>query len=137
MQIVEIPILRFLRCAYVWRASQPVVRICPRCKSERWDRPRLRSELRPTDGLGVGDVIGTHRPQVLRVARRYGARDVRVFGSARRGQATAKSDLDLPVRFRRGTGLLDLMHLERELGSLLHRKVDGVTEEGLHPLARP
>jgi predicted nucleotidyltransferase len=137
MQVVEIPILRCFRCAYAWRASQPVVRICPRCKSERWDRPKIAKKLGPRNGLGVPEVVGDHRAEVFRIARRYGARDIRVFGSVRRGQATAASDLDLLVRFRRGADLFDQMRLERELGRVLRRKVDVVTEAGLHPLVRP
>ncbi len=137
MQVVEIPILRCFRCAYAWRPSQPVVRICPRCKSERWDRPKISRALGPRSGLGVGEVVGKHRVELLRIAHRYGARDVRVFGSVRRGQATRSSDLDLLVRFRRGADLFDQIQLERELGRLLARKVDVVTEAGLHPLVRP
>ena len=137
MQLVEIPILRCFRCAYAWRPSQPVVRICPRCKSARWDRPRIVQSLGPRSGLGTEEVIGKHRDDVLRIARRHGARDVRVFGSVRRGQATRSSDLDLLVRFRKGADLFDQIHLERELGRLLGRRVDVVTEAGLHPLVRP
>ncbi len=137
MQIVEVPILRCFRCAYAWRPSQPAVRICPRCKSELWDRPKIRAELGPANGLGVAEVLARHRAQVLEIARRHGAREVRVFGSVRRGQATPRSDVDLLVRFRRGTDLFDQMHMEQELGTLLGRKVDVVTEEGLHPLVRP
>jgi hypothetical protein len=62
---------------------------------------------------------------------------VRVFGSVRRGQATDASDVDLLVRFRRGTDLFDQMRLEREFARLLGRDVDVVTEAGLHPLVRP
>jgi predicted nucleotidyltransferase len=137
MQVVEIPVLRCYRCAYAWRPSGPVVRTCPRCKSERWDRPRISHHLGPRNGLGVAEVIGNHRKDLLRIARRYGAREVRVFGSVRRGQATAASDLDLLVRFRRGADLFDQMRLERELSRLLGRDVDVVTEAGLHPLVRP
>lgn len=136
MQVVEIPILRCFRCAYAWRPSQPVVRICPRCKSKNWDRPKISRKLGPPNGLGVPEVLGDRRPEVLRIARRFGARDVRVFGSVRRGQATDESDLDLLVRFRRGSDLFDQMRLEREVAKLLGRKVDVVTEAGLHPLVR-
>jgi predicted nucleotidyltransferase len=137
MQVVEIPILRCFRCAYAWRPSQPVVRICPRCKSERWDRPKISQRLGPRNGLGVSEVIGDRRAEVLRIARRYGAREIRVFGSVRRGQATEASDLDLLVRFRRSADLFDQMRLERQLARVLGRKVDVVTEAGLHPLVRP
>jgi predicted nucleotidyltransferase len=71
------------------------------------------------------------------VARRYGAREVRVFGSVRWGRATTKSDLDLLVRFDQGVDLFDQMHFEEDLSKLLGRKVDVVTEAGLHPLVRP
>ena len=137
MQIIEIPILRCHRCAYAWRPSRPVVRICPRCKSKLWDRPRLRAVSTSTTGLGVSHVVGGHREEVLRIARRYGARWVRVFGSVRRGQAEPNSDLDLLVTFRKGADVFDQLRLERDLEALLGRRVDVVTEAGLHPLVRP
>lgn len=136
MQIVEIPVLRCHRCAYAWRPSQTVVRICPRCKSERWDVPKIRKDLGGRTGLGIAEVIGTHRDQVLRAARRHGARNVRVFGSVRRGQATARSDLDLLVNYRQGADLFDEIHLMRDLRNLLGRPVDVTTEDALHPLER-
>lgn len=74
---------------------------------------------------------------MLRVARKYGARHLRVFGSVRRGQAREDSDLDLLVDFDEGRDLFDQIRLERELTGLLRRKVDMVTEAGLHPLVRP
>lgn len=137
MQVVEIPVLRCHRCAYAWRPSQPVVRMCPRCKSTLWDRPKLRTELGPRTGLGVEQVVGRHRNELLRIARRHGARSVRVFGSVRRGQASRQSDLDLLITFRKGADLFDQLHMERELSVLLGREVDVVTESGLHPLVRP
>lgn len=137
MQIVHIPVLRCFRCAYAWRPSQPVVRICPRCKSGRWDSPKLRKSPLGQRGLGVPEVVGAHRAEVLRVARRYGARQVRVFGSVRWGRATPKSDLDLLVRFDSRVDLFDQMHFEDELSKLLGRTVEVVTEAGLHPLVRP
>ena len=137
MRVVDIPILHCFRCAYAWRPSRPVVRICPRCKSHLWDRPKLRTALGPRTGAGVEQVVGSQRSEVLRIAERYGARNVRVFGSVRRGQAGRQSDLDLLVQFRKGRDLFDQMRLERELSELLGRKVDVVTEDGLHPLVRP
>lgn len=137
MQVIEIPILRCHRCAYVWRPSRPVVRICPRCKSTLWDRPKLRPVSAPATGLGVSQVVGDRRGDILRIAYRYGARRVRVFGSVRRGQAGPKSDLDLLVTFRKGADVFDQLRLERELRTLLRRRVDVVTETGLHPLVRP
>jgi hypothetical protein len=61
VQVVEIPIMRCFRCAYTWRPSQLVVRICPRCKSQRWDLPKISQKLGRRNGLGVREVIGDHR----------------------------------------------------------------------------
>jgi len=137
MQVIDIPVLCCHRCAYAWRPSRPVVRICPRCKSARWDRPKIRKSLGRRTGLGIAEVIGRHRDAVLRTARRYGATEVRVFGSVGRGQATSESDVDLLVRFREGGDLFDQLHLEHDLARILGRRVDVVTEAGLHPLVRP
>ena len=45
-------------------------------------------------GLGIVEVIGEKRDQILRLAARHGATTVRVFGSVRRGEARPDSDLD-------------------------------------------
>ena len=74
---------------------------------------------------------------MVRLARKHGASRIRVFGSVRRGQARRNSDLDLLVVFEEGRDLFDHIRLERELTRLLKRKVDIVTEAGLHPLVRP
>lgn len=58
-------------------------------------------------------LIETHRSQLLALARGRGATAVRVFGSMRRGDAAATSDVDL-----------------------LGRRVDIVTEASLHPALR-
>lgn len=137
MQVVDIPVLRCHRCAYAWRPSQVVVKICPRCKSKNWDRPKINRESGAKSGLGMSDIIGGKRESVLRIARRHGATDIRIFGSVRRGQATSKSDVDLLVRFGPDADIFDQIHLEQELAALLHRKVEVVTVAGLHPLVRP
>lgn len=76
------------------------------------------------------------RAEILRVATEYGARNVRVFGSVARGQATASSDLDLLVNLDAGRSLLDLIALKQELEDLLGYEVDVVTEAALSPYLR-
>ena len=61
---------------------------------------------------------------------------LRIFGSAARGEERPDSDVDLIVDFRRPTGFLDLIRLERRLGELFGRPVDLVTEPGLSPYIR-
>ena len=75
---------------------------------------------------------GNLREEILRVASRHGARSVRLFGSAARGEAGPASDLDFLVELEDGRSLFDLVHLRQDLEELLQCKVDVVDPEGLH-----
>ena len=81
--------------------------------------------------MSLEHVLKTRRADVLRAAAKYGARNVRVFGSVARGEATATSDIDFLVELEPGRSLLDLGGLQFELEQLLGRHVDLVTERGL------
>jgi prevent-host-death family protein len=76
------------------------------------------------------------REEILSIATRYGARNVRVFGSAARGQATSASDVDILVDLEPGRSLLDLGGLLDELQSLLGCSVDVVTPNTLRDSMR-
>ncbi len=80
--------------------------------------------------------LGPARAAVLRIARNFGARSVRLFGSLARGEADAASDIDLLVELEPGRSLLDLSGMQFELEALLGRHVDVVTERGLRPRIR-
>jgi predicted nucleotidyltransferase len=54
------------------------------------------------------DDLARVREQILAVAARHGAGNVRVFGSVARGDADAASDIDFLVDFQPGRSLLDL-----------------------------
>ena len=77
------------------------------------------------------DTLSKKRDAILEIARRYGADNIRIFGSVARGDATDDSDLDLVVRFAPGRTLLDQGGLLMELRSLLGMKVDVVSEGAL------
>ena len=77
------------------------------------------------------------RQEILQVAARHGARNIRVFGSAARGEDRPDSDLDLLVEMESGRSLLDLVALGQELEELLQRKVDVLTDTSVHPAIRP
>ena len=81
--------------------------------------------------MSVVTLLGEKREDILRIAAKYGARQVRVFGSVARGEADAQSDVDFLVELEAGRSLLDLGGLQTELKSLLGRPVDVVTERGL------
>ncbi len=81
--------------------------------------------------MTVDALLKERRNDVLRIAAKYGARRVRVFGSVARGEADAQSDVDFLVDLEPGRSLLDLGGLQYELEALLERPVDVVTERGL------
>jgi predicted nucleotidyltransferase len=81
--------------------------------------------------------IEQNREEILRIAARHGARNVRVFGSVARGEDGSDSDVDLLVEMEDERSLLDLVGLEQDLEELLQRKVDVLTDESIHPTIRP
>jgi len=87
-------------------------------------------------GFGIKDILLSKREEILRIAARHGASNVRIFGSVARGEAGKDSDIDLLVELEQGRSLLDQAGLMVELEDLLGRKVDVVTEQGLYWLLR-
>ena len=86
--------------------------------------------------MGIEDLLTMKREQILQIAAEHGARNVRIFGSAARGDADQQSDVDFLVELEPGRSLLDLGGLLTDLESLLGRKVDVVTESGLRQRIR-
>lgn len=82
--------------------------------------------------MRLRDELARLRPQILAAAAANGAEQIRVFGSVARGEESDQSDVDFLVALKPGRGLLDLTRLELELETLLGRRVDVVTEEGLY-----
>ncbi len=55
------------------------------------------------------DDLQQHAAAIIDVARSHGAREVRIFGSHARSEATTDSDVDLLVSLEPGRDLLDLV----------------------------
>jgi predicted nucleotidyltransferase len=72
------------------------------------------------------------REEILRLAERRGAHNLRVFGSVARGEANENSDLDLLVAWEPGRSLMDHAGLVQDLQELLGMKVHVGTEKSLH-----
>jgi len=81
-------------------------------------------------------MLKSRRNDILSIAARHGARNVRVFGSVARGEARPDSDVDILVDMEPGRSLFDLGGLLYDLQILLGVDVDVVTEKGLRPRIR-
>jgi len=86
--------------------------------------------------MGINEVLKDKREDILRIAERHGASNVKIFGSVARGESDHKSDLDLLVTMEPGRSLLDHAALWLELQELLGCNVDVVSEKGLRPRIR-
>lgn len=75
--------------------------------------------------------VEQRREEILRLASRRGAHNVRVFGSALRAADGAGSDIDILVDLDPDRNLLDLGGLQMDLQELLGRPVDLKTEASL------
>ena len=86
--------------------------------------------------MGIDELLREKREDILRIAAKHGAYNVRVFGSVARGEARADSDVDFLVDIEVGRNLLDRIALIQELEALLGRKVDVAKLKNLHECIR-
>lgn len=74
----------------------------------------------------LGRLLAERRGEVIEIAARRGARNIRVFGSVVRGEDSALSDIDLLVDLDPDVTLVGLAGLCAELTDLLGVAVDVV-----------
>lgn len=79
------------------------------------------------------EALRAYRPQLMALAQRHKADRVRVFGSVARDEADTDSDVDLLVHFQPDASLFDLIDFQHDAESLLHTRVDIVSDSGLSP----
>lgn len=82
--------------------------------------------------MGINEAVSAKREDILRIAARHGAYNIRVFGSVARGESGPESDVDFLVEMEADRSLFDLTRMIVDLEELLGGKVDVVTEDGLH-----
>jgi predicted nucleotidyltransferase len=88
--------------------------------------------------MNIYEILAAKREEILQIAAKYGAYNIRIFGSVARGEADVNSDVDFLVEMETGRSLFDLGGLLMELQDILGCEVDIVTEKGLRsPLAAP
>ena len=86
--------------------------------------------------MDKNELLMAKREEILQIAARYGAHNVRVFGSVARGEAGPESDIDFLVDMEPGRSLFDLGGLLMDFKKLLGVEVDIVTEQGLRTRIR-
>ena len=80
--------------------------------------------------------LKAYRDDILAIAERYHAPNIRVFGSVVRGEATEESDVDFMIDVPPEQTLFDLIRLTRSLKELLGCEVDVAQSTVLHPRIR-
>lgn len=81
----------------------------------------------------VSKIIKENEPEL----RKFGVKEIYLFGSVVRGEAKKDSDVDFFVEFGpEGTDFFTLYDLEKFLEKKLNTKVDLGTRRSLHPLLR-
>lgn len=81
--------------------------------------------------LDLDALVRKNREKILELATKYGAYNVRIFGSVARGDYNENSDIDFLVDFKPGVSLLDWSALWVDLEDLLGHKVDLGSEKSL------
>ena len=83
------------------------------------------------------DIIKNKRSDIMAIASKYGIKNIRIFGSAIRGDDSDTSDIDLLVSIEDGRGLYDFVSFKLDAEEILNRKVDVVSERSLNHLISP
>jgi predicted nucleotidyltransferase len=86
--------------------------------------------------MEVAQLLKEKRADILNLAAKHGATNIRIFGSAARGEAGPDSDIDLLVDVQPVHSAWFPGGLLADLEELLGRKVDIVEPEGLHWLIK-
>jgi uncharacterized protein len=83
--------------------------------------------------MGLKELLQEKRAEILSIAAKHGAYNLRIFGSVARGEETPNSDIDILIDYDLNkitpwfpSGLV------QELEALLNREVDVVTTNSLH-----
>ncbi len=82
--------------------------------------------------MSIEELLKDKRDEILRIATKHGAYNVRVFGSVARGESDEDSDIDFLVEMGQDHTPFFPGGLLFDLEELLGTRVDVATENGLH-----
>ena len=74
--------------------------------------------------------LAQYKPELK---NRFGVKEIGIFGSFVKGEATEGSDLDILIEFEDSISLLKFVELENYLSELLEVRVDLVMKSALKP----
>lgn len=80
----------------------------------------------------MNPILTINRAEIIKIAKGHGAKSLKVFGSFAYGLENPDSDIDFLVELESGRSLLDIVAIKHEIEALTKRKVDIVTEKGIH-----
>ena len=95
--------------------------------------PEARQKNQNTAQARIEKLLLSHKDEIIAIAEKHGAYNIRVFGSVARGEATESSDLDLLIDYDRAkktpwfpAGLIleleDLLAIPVDIGTELQLK---------------
>lgn len=77
-------------------------------------------------------ILRSKRIEILALAAKHGASNVRLFGSVARGEDREDSDVDFLVDMQETRSLFDLIGLQQDIEKAIGRKVDVLTTNGIN-----
>ena len=89
--------------------------------------------------MGIFEIIQSRKEEIIEIAHKHGADNVRVFGSVARGEETSDSDIDFLIEIPDFSKISFFFPggLIVDLEKLLGRKVDIVIYSALKPKIKP
>ncbi|HSX37320.1 MAG TPA: nucleotidyltransferase family protein [Chlamydiales bacterium] len=102
-----------------------------RCKSHWHLKPCQDSQLQPSNSARI--IINRIKKKVLPILKKHAVKRAAIFGSVARGEAKAKSDVDILIEYKtRNKSLFDLVDLKSDLEETLDRRVDLITYNSIY-----
>lgn len=88
--------------------------------------------------MSLKDLLQEKREEIINIAAKHGAFNIRIFGSVARGEDTPDSDIDFLIDYdiNKITPWFPV-GLIRDLEKVLEQKVDVVTQTGLKERIKP
>lgn len=78
------------------------------------------------------NTLQSRRAEILALAAKHGASNVRLFGSVARGEDREGSDVDFLVDMQESRSLFDLIGLQQDIEKAIGRKVDVLTPNAIN-----